>query len=300
MPAFPSLCKTLFNRDEFFRVENIFQAQLSPNATPAEVLEPLHVFLLNKFQLDYVIGVMETLTAEAIVWLALVTVGPNGSRDQHVLQVRADAFRTRVTGRRDGSVGLGGWVYSKQHPPSEARTASDARPSVNTLTVTPPVARNIIVDVDETDRPVGTDYRAKTARIEDATYALLADDVRELHFTQDGGPSRDQVIGAINGVNMMQNQLGRLPPKRGRASEGPSTPGARVKVEESPSPLTPEGGAHIASAIPARPPSDSPVIRRGPPIGAYYRIPPAVPTLQVPQTTAPKYDLVGTVLLMRP
>ena len=299
MPAFPSLCKTLFNEDEFFTVENIFQAQLSRTATPPEVLKPLHIFLLNKFQLDYVLGVMDSLTAEVIVWLALVTAGPDGSTEQHILQVRADAFRTRVAGRRDGSVGLACWVYSKQHPPSEARAATIARPSAPMDTVSPPVVRAFIVDVDETERPVGANYRAETVRDEDATYARLAEDVSEKHFTQDGGPSRAKLIDAIHGVNVLHNQMGRVSAKRGRASEGQSTPGARVKVEDSPSPRTPEG-TNTASALLATPPSDSPVIRRGPPIGATYRITRNVPAPQVPVTRmAQKHDLVGNVFVLR-
>ena len=52
---------------------------------------------------------------------------------QFVLQAKAHTLGPKVSGKRDGSVGLGAWVYSKLHSqePKEANQASKKAPTID-------------------------------------------------------------------------------------------------------------------------------------------------------------------------
>ena len=116
--------------------------------------------------------------------MLLVTGNVDGSnRRQLVLQARADAFAMKVSGKRDGGVGLGSWMYSKMHP------TPIPVPVYIPFATAPPVLPAVI--------------------------QRIATSVSANYFTQPGGKTRQEVIDALGSFEMDLETLGRKS-KRGR------------------------------------------------------------------------------------
>ena len=118
MPSQPSIPAQTFNpRAPFgYTVEDAVTG--FPLREEEINFSPVEIFPANVFQLDHIHTKGLALPEDAIVWVTLVVVdkktgAPSG---QFVLQAKAHSLGPKVSGKRDGSVGLGAWVYSKLHP----------------------------------------------------------------------------------------------------------------------------------------------------------------------------------------
>ena len=185
MPSFPSTSALAFDFAKRYSVEDGYCAVLKE----AEIdFHPAIIVPLNTFQLEHVRTLVQARADTETVWLTLAVVDKEGTVSQFVLQVKANTLGAKVSGRRDGSVGLGAWVNLKIHPPAEQLHAAEARE------VAPEVA------------PPGP---RQVALVSDHDIDLIADSVMVNHFTQqDVGVTRDDVTDALDVFHKKKAQLG--------------------------------------------------------------------------------------------
>ena len=266
MPSYPSPPLLTFTDKLHFVVESNLQVILGETEID---FEPVVIIPLNTFTPEYARSLALARQPSETVWMTLVVSDAGGAPKQFVLQGRSDSFTPKVSGKRDGGVGLGTWMNSKLRPtpipiPEELRRFPTAPP------------------------------------ILPAAIERLATSVADNYFTQPNGKTRDDVTASLMEFHKDLETLGSKP-KRGRTV--PVGQSADHEEDDAPdqTPVRVESAGGAKSASPAV--EMSPVVRRnrGPTLHAPWRIQPAIlpdPRIRI-GSAQPRYDRVGDSLIMR-
>ena len=273
MPAIRSPPALKFKIRQPFLTQNVKMETL----TDAQIVRPSKIFDANFAYPESLLRLVREaeLDDAAVFWFTLVVLDADKEERQYVLQATAAQVQPRSNRTRDGGVGLSTWVYQKLYPPAEdTHTQAEQVPEAEEVPV-----------------------------VTDATFSNMVSAVWMDTCSQPNGPTRAQFAEAVGKLHELHNGLGknvRTAGKRHRvmpvgSARDDGTPAARRLPTEERTPATPV--REVAGALPptGTPPLDSPVIRRGPPPDALYRVPnPAQGT-----RNAAKYELVGSAFVLR-
>ena len=244
--------------------------------TDAQVVRPSKIFDANFAYPESLLRLVREakLDDSAVFWFTLVVLDAGKEERQYVLQATAAQVQPRSNKTRDGGVGLATWVHQKMYPQETPHSQAEQVPE---------------------EVPVVTD----------ATFTNMVSAVMMDTCSQPNGPTRAQFAAAVGKLHQMHDGLvknARTPGKRHRVmpmgSAHDETPAARrFPTEESRTPATPVRESAGASPLIETPPMDTaPSSVVAPP---WYRIRPNVPN-PVPETrNAAKYELVGSVFVLR-
>ena len=165
MPSFPSTAANAFNMRAEYTVEDAV-SHLPLRAQEIDFV-PALVIPLNVFQIEHARTLVRGRADTDTIWLTLVVVDKEGAVTQFVLQAKANMLGPKVSGKRDGSLGVGAWVNSKLHPKDE---------------------------IHDDNRVVRA---AKTELVSDKVLEEIAESVAVNYYSQEEGETRHSVSEAL-------------------------------------------------------------------------------------------------------